>query len=584
MSRIQNTRDGERSRMRIVGIIWIGIAGIFVVRLFFLQTVDHKKYSDQAAGARTLNQIIRAERGQIYGHDARTGQDATYPIALNRDKFTLISDNRKIKDTAGVAKIIAQLFSDQPNLESELVQKLSQSTRAYQPLVKDIKQEIVDALRALIASEKIEGLYFDRESARLYPEHELLGQISGFVVPNDAGMISGKYGIEGFFDTRLRGTDGFVKTEKDPFGGWIPVADRAFADAKDGDAVILTIDRIIQLKLCDALIRGVAKFGAKSGSGIIMDPKTGAIFAMCNVPQFDPNEFQKVKNQTDYNNNAIFRAYEPGSVFKAFTMSAALDAGVVTPDTTYVDPGIIRLAGFTIHNAADKSWGKQTMSAVIRESLNTGTVFASGLLGLEKFKKYVEAYGFGKNSGIELKTEENGTIKSLAKKGVIFMATASFGQGITTTPLQLITGYAAIANKGVLLQPHVVYGWKKFDGTSELTESRVVRRVVSEHAAAQITEMMRAVVDEGHGKLARVPGYSIAGKTGTAQIPGKYSDANANNHTFVGFGPTSDPKFVMLILYEEPHARFAESTAVPTFGEVAKFLVEYLGIQPDKPL
>lgn len=586
MARYDSSSDTEISRLRIVGVLWLVLTALFIVRLFYLQTVQHGKYTLQAAGARDLNQVIRAARGQIYGHDARAGQDTTYPIALNRDKFTLISDNRKVKDTAAVAHVVAQYIPDHPDLEQQLVQKMSQAGRAYQPLVKDVAPEIVDALRKSFQDEKVEGLYFDREPARLYPERGLLGQVSGFVSPDTTGGIVGKYGLEGYFDEQLRGKDGFVKTEKDPFGGWIPVADRSFEGAINGDDIIITIDRVVQLRLCEALERGVAKHHAKSASGIIMDPKTGRIIAMCNVPNFDPNQFQKVEHIGDYNNNAIFRAYEPGSVFKAFTMASALDAGAVNPNTTYVDKGTVRLDGFTIHNAADKVWGTQTMTAVIRESLNTGTVYASGVLGADKFKTYMEKFGFGKRTGIELKVEEDGNVKSLSKKGSVYLATASFGQGLTTTPLQLVTGFAALANKGVLMKPQIIFGWKKADGTSQENKPTVVAHVVSEKSAAQITEMMRTVVDEGHGKAASVLGYSMAGKTGTAQIVGnngKYLDETVNNHTFIGYGPIADPRFVMLILYEAPQARFAETTAVPTFGEVAKFLLEYLGVPPDRP-
>ena len=574
-------------RLRTVGVCWLLVTGLFIVRLLYLETVQHARYTSQASGARTLHQSIRAKRGEIFAHDARAGQETLYPIAINQDKFLLVSDNRKVKDTVHAAHVIASSSGIEGVDEVVLLQKLSVAGRAYQPLLKDVRVENMESMTAQMERENVAGLYFDREPARFYPERELLAHISGFIGKDTAGAAVGRYGVEGYFDEQLRGVDGFVRTEKDPFGGWIPVADREFKAATDGSDLIVTVDRVIQLRLCDALAQGVKKYEARSGSGIIMDPHTGAILAMCNVPTFDPNEYQKVGDPSVYNNDALFRAFEPGSVFKAFTMSAALDAGVVSPDTTYVDAGFVKRDGFTIRNAANKIWGTETMTNVIKESINTGTVFAADLLGIDRFKTYVENFGFGAKTGVELKTEEKGIIKSLRKKGSVYIATASFGQGITVTPMQLIQGYGAIANKGVMMKPYITYAWRDAAAQVTVTKPTEIRRVISEKAAAQITEMMRAVVDEAHGKLARVPGYSIAGKTGTAQIvgnKGKYEDASINNHTFVGYGPIANPRFVMLITYEAPHARFAESTAVPTFGEVAKFLLEYLGVSQDRPL
>lgn len=584
MARYIAQTDGETHRLRTAGLIWLIVGALLIVRLFYIQVIQHKKYTAQASGARNLSQTIKAKRGEIFGRDARDGQQILYPFALNRDQLLLISDNRKIDDPDRVAGIVGAAAALLPEDVEVLKQKLSQKNRAYQLLIKDVKPEIADTIKEELSKNAIAGLYFDREPARLYPEHELLSHITGFVGRTDKGEPIGRYGLEAYFDTRLSGTNGFVKTEKDPFGGWIPVADRDFADAKDGDDLIVTIDRTIQLKLCSALADGIKQYSARSASGIIMDPKTGQILAMCNVPNFDPNEYQKVSNPSVYNNSLIFSPFEPGSIFKLVTMSSALDAGVVTPATTYVDAGNVKRDGFTIRNAANKVWGKQTMTDVIKESINTGTVFAADLLGKDLFKGYVQKYGFGTKAGIELKIEETGNVKSLDRSGSVFLATDSFGQGLTATGLQMIEAYAAVANGGVMMKPTVVYAWRGADGQTTFQEPQEVRRVISKKAADEMTEMLRVAVEDGHGRLARVPGYTIVGKTGTAQIAGpggKYTEDY--NHTFIGFAPQHDPRFVMLIKFEAPQARFAESTAVPTFGVVAKFLLEYLGVTPDKP-
>ena len=583
MARYVAQPNTEPDRLRKMGVFWLIIGLLFVIRLFYIQVVQHKKYTNQASGARTLNQTIKAKRGEIFGHDVRDGQQSLYPFALNRDQLLLISDNRKITDIDKVASIISSTLGMSPEETETVKQNLGKKSRAYQLLVKDVKPEIADTLREAFEKEDIVGLYFDREPARLYPERELLSHVTGFVGRTEKGEPIGRYGLEAYFDERLRGKNGFVKTEKDPFGGWIPVADRAFEQAQDGDDLIITIDRTIQLKLCQALSNGLSSYSARSASGIIMDPKTGQILGMCNVPNFDPNEYQKVENPSVYNNSAIFTAYEPGSTFKLITMASALDAGVVRPHTTYVDEGYVKRDTFTIRNAANKVWGTQTMTGVIKESINTGTVFAADAVGKDLFQGYVKKFGFGVKSGVELKIEETGNIKSLNKSGGVFLATASFGQGLTATSLQMIQSYAAIANGGIMMKPTILYAWRSKDGTTTYQKPEEVRRVVSKKSADEMTEMLRVAVEDGHGRLARVPGYTVVGKTGTAQISGaggKYTEDY--NHTFIGFAPMNNPRFVMLIKFEAPNAKYSESTAVPTFGEVAKFLVEYLGISPDK--
>jgi cell division protein FtsI/penicillin-binding protein 2 len=586
MIRQASTAYSENLRLRSMAIVWMIIAILFIARLFFLQVIRHDALSKEAAGVRDFTQVLKAKRGEIFVRDVRTGQNQTFPVALNRDRLLLISDNRKIEDPLHVTAVLAEVLHLPDEEKTALLEKLSQKTRAYQPLEKDLAPEVLDGLLQRIKDERVSGLYIDRVPARFYPEATLFGQVVGFVGRDSQNEPLGLYGTEGFFEKTLKGQDGYVHTEKDPFGGWIPVANRDLKNAHDGDDIILTIDRTIQLKLCTALSEGIIKYHAKSGSGIIMDPNTGAILALCNAPTFDPNEFQKAADASVYNNNAIFRAFEPGSVFKAFTMSSALDMGVVTPTTSYTDKGNVVRDKFTIRNAANKTWGTQTMADVIRESINTGTIFAAEKMGMAKFRSYMEAFHLGQQTGITLKVESRGNIKNLYKPGTANLATASFGQVITTTPLQLIQGYAALAHEGVLLKPQVVYAIRHYDGTIDVQPQDTGTRVVSAAAAHQITEMMLAVVDVGHGKLARVPGYSIVGKTGTAQIAGsngKYLGDLINNHTFIGYGPKDHPAFVMLITYEAPEAKYAESTAVPTFGQVAPFLLQYLGVPPDRP-
>jgi len=316
-----------------------------------------------------------------------------------------------------------------------------------------------------------------------------------------------------------------------------------------------------------------------------MDPKTGAIIAMCSYPDFDPNEYNKAEDPGVFNNQAIFNAYEPGSIFKPVTMAAGLDLGIITPDTTYIDEGFVKIDNFTIRNYDKLAHGKNTMSEVLQHSLNTGTIFVVRKMDKKDFKRYVENFGFGKKIGIQLDTEAVGNIDSLKKKGEVFVATASFGQGITATPLQMVQAFSAIADGGKIVSPYIVDKIKKFDGTEIIPERMAPKQIISSKTATLLTGMLVNVVEKGEGTKAKVPGYYIAGKTGTAQIPdfehGGYS--NKTNHSFIGFAPIEDPVFVMIIKFENPKkGSFAATSTAPLFSRVAKYLLDYYHAVPDK--
>jgi cell division protein FtsI/penicillin-binding protein 2 len=307
---------------------------------------------------------------------------------------------------------------------------------------------------------------------------------------------------------------------------------------------------------------------------------------MCNVPTFDPNDYGKVDSVDVYNDTAIFNAYEPGSVFKTITMAAALDMGKITPDTIFDDPGEVKIGPFTIRNSDLKAHGRVTMTDVLAESLNTGLVEVAHRLGTPSFLKYVRDFGFGEKTGITAQSEVGGDIGALSRKGDIWPATASFGQGLTVTVLQLASAYGAVANGGTLMKPYVVDQVRHADGRVDTTKPQAVRQVIAKRTADLLTGMLVAVVERGHGKRAGVPGYWIGGKTGTAQIPnanGPGYEAGPTIGTFAGFGPIDDPKFVMVVRIDRPKdVQFAESSAAPLFGDIAKFLMDYYRIAPTR--
>ncbi|NQV90766.1 penicillin-binding protein 2, partial [Candidatus Uhrbacteria bacterium] len=296
--------------------------------------------------------------------------------------------------------------------------------------------------------------------------------------------------------------------------------------------------------------------------------------------------YNEVDSIRVFNNPAIFGAYEPGSIFKPLTMAAAIDVGAVTPNTTFTDTGSVMVDGWhkPIGNAEGKVYGTVDMTKVLEDSINTGMVFSMRAMGMETFVDYVKAFGFGKYTGIELETENAGTVDALDIGSEIYAATASFGQGITVTPLQIVMAYAAIANGGVLKVPMIIDEIHHADGTVEKRSVRDIAQVISAKTARTVSAMLVSVIEHGHGKQAGVPGYYIGGKTGTAQVArtdGVGYDQDNTIGSFAGFGPVEDPKFAMVVRIDNPRdVIWAESTAAPLFGEIAEFLLQYFEVPP----
>ncbi|MCK5460270.1 penicillin-binding protein 2, partial [Candidatus Parcubacteria bacterium] len=354
--------------------------------------------------------------------------------------------------------------------------------------------------------------------------------------------------------------------------------------AQDGADIVLTIDRAVQFKVCEELKKSIEQHSADSGSVIVINPSSGAVIAMCNVPFYDANFYNKADIDL-FNNPIISSQYEPGSIFKAITMAAGLDSGVVNPDTVYNDEGCVKIGVETICNSDLKAHGRQTMSNVLEGSLNTGVIFVARKAGRDIFRKQVEDFGFGNPTGIELSSEAGGNISALNKKKEIYMATASFGQGVSVTSLQMVSAFAAIANNGKLMKPYLVKSIIGSDGSEKETKPVEVRQVISKKTAILLSAMLVSVVEKGHGKRAGVEGYYVAGKTGTAQVPKKFGKGYEEDQTiglFAGFAPVDNPRFAMLVKIDNPKdVIWAESTAAPLFGRLAKFILDYYQVEPN---
>jgi stage V sporulation protein D (sporulation-specific penicillin-binding protein) len=566
--------------LRVVSVLTLLMAFIIIVRLFVLQVIEHGYYSALALNNHEIYKQLYPRRGSLFFQDIRQKNTVEYPAAVNRRYYLLYAVPRailsnQINSTTDFLAKILNYSSEEKNI---LLAKLSKSGDPYEPIAKKISED----LKNQIQSANLPGINTAEQEFRYYPEGNLAANVLGFTGPNESGNITGRYGIEGFWDKNLAGKSGFLAGEQGALGGIISLANRTLKQADNGVDLLLTIDRNLQYKACERLRDGYVEYQARSASLIIMNPKTGAILSMCSLPDFDPNNYSNAEDVGVYNNTSVFTPYEPGSVFKPIIMSAALDLGLVNPFTVFADPGERVINGHKIHNALNKTYGSVTMTNVLENSINTGMIWVAEKIGQKRFKEYVEKFGFGKKTGIGLDTEASGDISSLSKSAEIYNAVGSFGQGFTATPLQLVVAYSALANSGRMPKPYIVEEVRHANGLIEKTAPQT-DVVISASAGKLITAMLISVVESGHGKRARLSDYYVAAKTGTAQIAsgGEYA-ADDTNQTFIGYFPASDPKFVLLVKYEAPQKNWAESTAAPVFKDVAKFILDYYGIPGDK--
>lgn len=574
--RTRSTDKGDK-RLGFVRLAFFFFLLIVAYRLFQIQILSYGTYQALASGQHDILAKLVPERGSIYVEDP-INESGFYPVAVNKPMsfiYAVPLDIQNVNDTADkLTKILDMPVED-------LQRILDKPGDPFEPIKHAVDDKVADEVRSL----NLPGIQIITENIRYYTDGPFMSQVTGFV-----GYVGdykqGRYGVEQHWEKVLAGTPGVLKSEKDALGQIISVGERDMTPAVNGADVYLTIDKNIQYATCSALEDAVKKHGAVGGSVVIMSPETGEIKAICNVPSFDSNNYGSTKDIGLFLNKAVTDAYEPGSVFKAFTMAAALDKGKVTPDTTYNDTGEVRIGPNIIRNSDLKSNGIQTMTQVLEKSLNTGVIFAARQVGLTDFRSYVSKFGFGDMTGVELPQESPGNIKALNSTNEIYLATASFGQGLTVTPIQLVAAYGAIANQGKLMQPHIMKKIVYLDGKVEQAVPRTIRQVISPQVATTLSAMLVNVVENGHGKRAGVSGYYVAGKTGTAQVPlpngGGYA-VGKNIGSFVGFAPVDKPKFVMAVRIDEPKdVQFAESSAAPLFGELAKYLLNYYRIAPER--
>ncbi len=421
---------------------------------------------------------------------------------------------------------------------------------------------------------------------RYYPEQTLGAHIVGMLALDRGGAwLTGYYGLEGYYDNFLRQRDGIGLTAQ-PHGLLtdLPTDVQRFLPSVSGKDLVLTIDRTVQWIAQDELQKGLQKYRAKSGTIIVMDPRTGAVIALANAPTFDPNNLSKA-DMGAIQNSAISAQYEPGSVLKVVTAAAALDSGVVTPTEKLTDTGSIVVGDRIILNSSRAAWGQVDMTEALARSLNVITTQWALRMGKERFYDYLNRFGFGEVSGIDLSGEVYGLLKTPGSVdwSMSDLGTNSFGQGMAVTPIQMINAVASVANNGRLMRPYVV-AERVADGKVQYTEPTVIGVTIQPETAKTLTKILIDVVDEGN-VAAGVAGYKIAGKSGTAQIPTEQGYTEDETIvTFIGYAPADDPQFIVLVKLDRPDPNispWANYTAAPVFALVARRLFDYYNIPPD---
>lgn len=589
-------------RLDLLSAIYGGVIIVFLVRLFVIQILEHNTYAALAQNQYWNLSEIPARRGDIFSADG-------FVLAGTQTDYLMYLEPKQIQDPHKTAHQLAELLTQykmkdisshieeddelEPEYEEAYVEQ-SYYDKILQDIESDLFWVIIEHNLTPVEKERIEalnldGIGFEEEPVRYYPEGRLASHILGFVAFNEQGEKQGYFGVEGELNGDLKGKSGRVLEERDALGNPILIGGYKKAEPIKGRDLVLTINRTVQYIVEKELNEGVEKYDASSGSVIVMDPFTGEVLAMANYPTYEPDIFDygvedgdSHRKKAERKNLAISQTYEPGSVMKSFTISAAVDMGLVDPLTTFEDNGPVQYSDYVIDNWDGKHHGVQTIVQLLEKSNNIGAAWVGHLVGAEHLARYLNEFGFGDVSEIELEGEDTGIIRDYNTWTDIDLATAAFGQGISATPLQVLNGLNVIANGGFLLQPKIISQIVDEERVIDLP-SKQVKRVITKDTADVMTDMLVRATESGEASYFVMDNYEIAGKTGTAQIPeeGKY-DPDKTNATFIGFLANSK-RFSMIVKLEKPRSSiYAAETAVPMWMDIADELIKYYGIPADQ--
>ena len=555
-------------RMKITLLIILFIFIVIILRVFYIQVIDYKKLNQKASDLWSRNLPIKADRGFIYD---RTG----VVLADNATTTSLVVIPNQIKDKKETATKLAEILNVDYESMYKHVSKKTSIERVH-PEGRRLSYEVADKIKNL----KLDGVYLVKESKRIYPYDSYMAHTLGFVGIDNQGLS----GIELTYDEYLTGEDGAIKYFSDAKGNKLSLSE-VYEQPQDGMNITLTINNEIQTSLERELSNAVTKYNPDRAIGLVMDPNNGEILAISARPTFDPNNYQKYSLEGINRNLPIWATYEPGSTFKIITLAAALEEGKVDLNKdTFYDKGSIKVENATIHCWKHGGHGKETFMQVVENSCNPGFVVLGQRLGKNTLFDYIDSFGFGKKTGVDLNGEASGIIFDRSKVGPVELATTAFGQGVSVTPIQQVTAVSAAINGGILYKPYIVKSINEPETNTVIKENKPekVRQVISEETSKKVREALENVVANGSGRTSYIDGYRVGGKTGTAQKVenGRYL---SNNYilSFIGFLPADNPKVVVYIAIDNPKGtvQYGGTTVGPISKAVLKDCIKALNIE-----
>lgn len=555
-------------RYPFVFISFIVLFLLVITRLFYWQVVKAEMLSDLAKSQYSGIIKVLPKRGDIKTSDG-------FPIVSNRVSYLLFANPTLIKDKNKTINTLSILLDlDTASISSQLI-----PDRQWVKIKSGITPNKKDEIEKL----DLPGIGFEEQFSRFYPEASTAAHLVGFLGENEDGE-RGYLGLEGFYDRLLRGKEGYAMELHDALGRPILSKRSDIKGGSNGGNLLLSIDRSIQFFVEQKLKDGIKQYGALGGMIGIMEPQTGNIIAMVSIPTFSPQKYWEFDEKL-YVNPFISNTYEPGSTLKPIVMASALDAGLITPQTKCnICSGPVSIGGYELHTWNDKYYKDTNMIEVIQHSDNTGMVFVALRLGADRMIEYLKKFGIGELTDIDLQGEIAPSVKQRSAWYDVDLATTGFGQGISVTPIELLTAFSVLANNGKLMKPRVVVGFENENGEISKIPTEIKGEPISEKTAKVITEILVNAVDKGEAQWAKLKGYRVAGKTGTASIPvaGHYDPTNTIT-SFIGFAPAEKPKFVMLVILNKPTTSiYAGNTAAPLFFDIARDLLSYYGIAPTR--
>ena len=552
-------------RIKIVILITVLLFLIIIGKVFYIQVIDYKKLNKYATGLWSRNLPLAANRGIIYDRNG-------VALASNITTTSLVLIPNQIEDKEKVSKDLSQILGVSYDEMYKHVSKKTSIERVH-PEGRNLSYEIADKINAL----NYEGVYLVKEAKRYYPYNSLLSHTLGFVGIDNQGLS----GLELIYDDYLTGSNGSIKYFSDAKGNSLSMS-QIYEQPQSGVNVTLTINFELQKALERELNNAVSEYNPDQALGIVMDPNSGEILAIASRPDFIPSEYQNYTTEEINRNLPIWMTYEPGSTFKIITLAASLEEKIVDLDKdTYFDSGATTVEGATLHCWKAGGHGQETYLEVVENSCNTGFVNLGLRLGKEKLFSYIDLFGFGKKTGVDLNGESNGILFNVDDIGDLELATTAFGQGVSVTPIQQITAVSAAINGGILYKPYIVKSLNEPETNSVILENskKIVRKVISEDTSIKVRNALESVVARGTGHNAYIAGYRVGGKTGTAQkaVNGSYLSGNYIT-SFIGFLPADDPKVIVYVAIDNAKGitQYGGTVAAPIAKNVLLSAIDIL--------